>query len=381
VKNSFKPDHIWIDIQARSIKLNYDPSKEFIIIKRTPDTFGSSTKGEEQGTVFIVRDLNLTEWFERILHELSDNFVYDFIFIARNILIIVAIGGGAGIFTAFILVLTRLTRLFGGKHWTYFLLKRLNGKLGRLISFMPIFDFDGEFYVEERFVNIIDFSSIRTSLIELYKQRWYDILIFPTALASILTILFVQNYPGEDKIQALAFSPLFSPIVLILLLVYFPAIWAYNEGGFKRIKISPQGDIVAVKPLGKIMRDGLGIIIGFSGILSLGALAAQVTRSFTPIPTTTGQIQVAGFPIDLFGLLLLLLWTFGLFFLLLGSVIVGASLLAINNLLTTHLGTIEFLRRKSAEDGVINNWGSVSSQFAPVAKETLFSIEKPKKNK
>jgi hypothetical protein len=289
----------------------------------------------------------------------------------------VAIGGGAGIVTAFVLVITRLARLFGGKYWTFFLLKRLNGKFGKLLSFLPIFNFDGDFYVEERFVDIIDLSSIRSTLKELYMQRWYDILIFPTALAAILTIFFVQYFPGEKE-EALTFSPLLSPIVLILLIIYFPLVWAFNEGGFKLLETSSQGDINAIKPLGKIMRDGLGVIVGFSGFLSLGVLGVDVGTSGDLLqqPTTTGQVQVAGFTLDLFGLLLLALWTLGLFFLLLGSIIVGASLLAINNLETSLLPTIKHLRQKSAK-GLISNWGSVSGNFSPIAKETIYTKNSP----
>ncbi|MFX0152732.1 MAG: hypothetical protein ACFFAJ_18255, partial [Candidatus Hodarchaeota archaeon] len=321
--------------------------------------------------------LGLTEWARQIYRQLIDDFFDEFIQVSRNVLIAVAIGGGFGIVTAFFLVISRLARIFGGKYWTFFLLKRLNGKFGKLLSYLPIFNFDGDFYVEEGFVDIIDLSSFRSTLRELYIQRLYDILIFPTALAAILTIFFVQYYPGE-KSEALTFSPLLSPIALVLLVIYFPLVWAFNEGGFKLLETSPQGDINAIKPLGKIMRDGLGVIIGFSGFLSLGVLGVEVGSStaFMQQPTTTGQIQVAGFTLDLFGLLLLVLWTLGLFFLLLGSIIVGASLLAINNLENSLLPTIKHLREKSAE-GLIENWGSVTHHFSPVAKETIFTKKRP----
>jgi len=373
------PDLIWIDNIEKTISLRYKPNFEYKIFRLSFETETTADNPEREfvGRYFEVRYLGLTEWTRQIISQLIENFFDEFIQVGGEVLILVAIGGGAGIITAFFLVITRLARIFGGKYWTFFLLKRLNGKFGKLLSYLPIFNFDGDFYVEERFVDVIDLSSVRSALKELYIQRWYDILIFPTALASILTIFFVQYFPGEKR-EALALSPLLSPIALILLVIYFPLVWAFNEGGFKLLETSPQGDINAIKPLGKIMRDGLGVIVGFSGFLSLGVLGVEVGSSttFMQQPTTTGQIQVAGFTLDLFGLLLLVLWTLGLFFLLLGSIIVGASLLAINNLETSLLPTIKHLREKSAK-GLISNWGSVTHQFTPVAKEAIFTKKSP----
>ena len=141
------------------------------------------------------------------------------------------------------------------------------------------------------------------------------------------------------------------------------------------MKSSPQGDIVAVKPLGKILRDGLGIIIGFSGIISLGALAVQVTESFVGQATSTEGIQVAGFSLDLFGIALLVLWTIGLFLILLASILVGASLIAVSYLQSTHLNTIKELRERSEKDQVISNFGSLSANFKPKGIETIYSTD------
>ncbi|MHA2202749.1 MAG: hypothetical protein ACW991_03590, partial [Candidatus Hodarchaeales archaeon] len=329
-------------------------------------------KTEAIGNYFIVKNRGWLDWFQRILAALWLYSWDAFLLIGRIILVTVAIGGGLGILFAFFLILTRLSKLFGGKYTTFLILKALHGKLGKILSYVPIFDFIGDFFVDERLVDVIDFSGVRPTLSELYRQRWYDILVFPTALASILTIFFVQYYPGEDKMTALVLSPLLTPIVLVLILIYYPLIFAFNEGGFKRMQISPQGDIIAVKPLGNILRDGLGIVIGFSGILSLGALAYEINTSAARQATTTGQIQVAGFSLDVFSILLLILWTLGLFFILLGSSFVGASILAVNYLQSSHLDTIEYLRTKSEEKGVVTNWGSVTYQFSPVATKAIF---------
>ncbi|MFX1285561.1 MAG: hypothetical protein ACFFB5_18120 [Promethearchaeota archaeon] len=365
-----------VDISRKQLTLSYQPGDQFKINRRSIDN--TETIGEDKekveiiGTYFIVRNRGLVSWFQQILRALWEYSWEAFLLYGRIILVTVAIGGGAGIIFAFFLIITRLSKLFGGKYLTFVILRALNGKLGKIMSYIPIFDFIGDFFVDERLIDVINFSGIRPTLSELYKQRWYDILVFPTALASILTIFFVQYYPGENKTDALILSPLLTPIVLILILFYYPLIFAFNEGGFKRMQISSQGDIIAVKPLGNILRDGLGIVIGFSGILSLGALAYEINASAALQATTTGQIQVAGFSFDIFSILLLVLWTLGLFFILLGSSFVGASILAVNYLQSSHLDTIQYLRTKSEEKGVVTNWGSVNYQFSPVPTKAIF---------
>jgi hypothetical protein len=365
------PEHLKIDISRKQLTLSYQPGMVFeiptdIVVEE------DKPKTELVGRYFIVRNRGWIAWFQEILQALWKYSWDAFLMIGQIILVTVAIGGGAGIIFAFFLILTRLTKVFGGKYTTFLILKALHGKLGKILSYIPVFDFIGDYFVDERLVDVIDFSGIRPTLSELYRQRWYDILVFPTALASIITIFFVQYYPGEDKMEALVLSPLLTPIVLVLILIYYPLIFAFNEGGFKRMQISPQGDIVAVKPLGNILRDGLGIVIGFSGILSLGALAYEINTSTARQITTTGQVQVAGFSLDIFSILLLILWTLGLFFILLGATFVGASILAVNYLQSSHLGTIEYLRTKSEEKGVVTNWGSVTYQFSPVATKAIF---------
>ncbi|MFX1516450.1 MAG: hypothetical protein ACFFC6_09075 [Promethearchaeota archaeon] len=369
-------EHLKVNIEQRQLSLHYQPGKIFEIKRRVIDFTDTTTEEEPKietiGRYFIVKNRGWVDWFLVILGALWLHSWDAFLLIGRIILFTVAIGGGLGILFAFFLIITRLTKLFGGKYLTFLILKSLHGKLGKIMSYIPIFDFIGDFFVDERLVDVIDFSGVRPTLSELYRQRWYDILVFPTALASILTIFFVQYYPGEDKTEALVLSPLLTPIVLVLILIYYPLVWAFNEGGFKRLQLSHQGDIIAVKPLGNILRDGLGIVVGFSGILSLGALAYEINTSTARQATTTGQLQVAGFSLDVFSLLLLGLWTLGLFFILLGSTFVGASILAVNYLQSTHLNTIEYLRTRSAEEGVVTNWGSVNYQFSPVATKAIF---------
>ncbi|MHA2327692.1 MAG: hypothetical protein ACXACR_04160, partial [Candidatus Hodarchaeales archaeon] len=385
-------EQIWLNIPNKRLKLHYQLGENYKIMRFSYDFSGTGTGTATDldekvvGDYFEIVNRDFFDWLQLVARTIWNDFDDQFIAVSRNLLVIVTIGGGAGILTALILIviprlpiLNRLLRLFNRKYLTYYILKALNGKLGTILSIIPIFDFNGEFYVEEKFVDDVNLSGVRSTLTELYKQRWYDILVFPTALVAIVTIFFVQNYPGEDEMAALMAAPILTPLALILVIIYFPLIWAYNEGGIKRFVISPQGDIVAVRPLGKILRDGVGLVVGLSGFLSLGFLALEVTDSFRPESSTAGQIQVAGFTLDIFSLLLLIFWTLGLFFLLLGSIIVGSSVLAVSYLQTNHFDNIEYLRAKSEKDGVIHNWGSVSYQFSPVAKKAIFTKITPSK--
>ncbi len=359
---------IWVDIVNHQLIPRYQPSKDFpILLRQTTDTDRNVV-----GDYFMVSNRPIVDWISQIFIEIRDNFVNEFLIVGRILLTTVAIGGGASILAAFIFTFLRIVRIFGSTRWTYTVLKSLNGRTGRILGIIPIFDFGGESYVEESFVNVIDLSGVRSTAKEIF-QRAYDIMFFPTALAAIFTIVFVQNFPGGDKLTALIWSPLLAPLVLIVLLFYYPLIWSFNEGGFKRLKLSPQGDIVSVRPLGRILRDGIGLIVGFSGIFSLGALAVQVTAGFAGQATSSGAIQVAGFTFDFFGIALLIFWTVGLFLILLASIVVGASLIGLNYLQTVHLSSIQYMRDHVGEDKVISNFGSLTTRFKPNANETIIS--------
>ncbi len=365
---------IWVDIANHKLVPRYQPTKEFPIFLIKDAATSGGERNEIIGNYFIVRNRPINDWIVQILIEIRKNFANEFLIVGRVLLMTVAIGGGATIITAFTFSFLRIVRVCGSKRWTFTILKSLNGKTGRILGMIPVFDFGGESYVEEGLVDIIDLSGVRSTFKEIF-QRAYDIMFFPTALAAIITIVFVQNFPGDDKLTALIWSPILAPIVLVVLLFYFPLIWSFNEGGFKRLKISPQGDIISVRPLGRILRDGIGIIVGFSGIFSLGALAVQVTASFAGQATSSGAIQVAGFTFDLFSIALLIFWTVGLFLILLASIVVGASLIGLNYLQTSHLRSIQYMRDNVGNENVISNFGSLTTRFKPNANETIISEE------
>ncbi|MHA2294505.1 MAG: hypothetical protein ACXAEU_15560 [Candidatus Hodarchaeales archaeon] len=369
---------IWLDHSSHSFRIHYDPGDNPQILKRV-QIFDTTTYGEEKleekGDYFQVTQRPILQWLIGLFGELMSIGI-EIVYIGVPLLQIVALGAIAGLLTATFFTLFRLNRIFGGKHWTYFIIKRLRGKLGKLMSYVPIFDLSGTWYIEDAFVNTIDFSRTKTSIRELLKERMYDILFFPTALASILIYILLLGVPIEFKQEILMLSPLIAPVVLFLLMLYYPIVWSTDEGGLRKLKMSDQGDVISVKPIGAILRDGLSIAVGFSGLLALAGIAVDITTSFTfGAQGEAGKVDVAGFSLDLVGIILLVLWIFGLFFVLMASLTVGACILGISYLQNVHLNVIRFIRDKCEEDKVISNYGSVHTQFSPKSREIIVSID------
>lgn len=349
-------------------------NKEIYVLNSTTgtSTLNSTTKSQ----YFAVSDRSLVETGIQMGYEILNHFPDVFLDIGLEFLVFVALGGGVAMLTAFVIAILQATRLGGNStKWTYILLRLLRGRFGKLVSKIPLFDFGGDWYIEEGFVNDINLSTTRSTFSELFSERWYDLLVFPPLLASIIINLLLLRIPFEDKAAALFSAPFVSPIVLFLLILYYPVIWSFNEAGFKKIQLGPQGDIISVKPIGNIIRDGLGIIIGFSGIISVSSFGVDVVRSYAYDQTARGNVVFAGISFDWFGLLLLILMAVGIFLILLSSSIVGASLIGLQYLQNNHVNNIKHLRQRSSEKKLISNFGSLNYQFNPEPKEIIISEE------
>lgn len=364
----------WMDIGRNRFKLHYDASltNDLTLTKRI-----FKENEVDETSKYLYFDVT----YKSMLQSLRDLIVGVFsdvpkVFgqIGGMFLLMVAIGGGAGMIVAILFSGFRITRL-GGKKWTYNILRLLRGRLGRWVSKIPFFDFGGDWYIEQQSVDVIDFTAIRPSLSELFTERWYDILVFPPLLSSILFNIFRVVAKNTDETGIFLYIPLFSPIVLFLLTLYYPLVWTYDEGGVKKMVVGHQGDIVSIKPLGTIIRDGLSVIIGFSGIISIGASAVEVTRDFASSKTITGEFAFGGISFDWFGIVLLVLWTVGLFLILMSSTIVGATIVAINYLQSDHLSNIKNIREKCEEKKLVSNFGSMYYKFNPELGETIISRE------
>ncbi|MHA2333438.1 MAG: hypothetical protein ACXAEU_15555 [Candidatus Hodarchaeales archaeon] len=369
---SCEPHSYHLDLVDHKYVILWEPDVEQNIVKRTPDGVN-----EAVGAYFNVTNRQLLEWFITIIIAMINAFD-ELATLGGLLFMLVTLGIIAGFITSLFFTGTRLNRALGGKTWTYFILKRLRGKIGRIMDYIPgLFDFSGDWYLEEGFVNSIDLSSVRSAMKELLRERFYDVLFFPTALSATILAAMMAVVPSDYKLQVLFMLPLFAPVSLLLLILYYSVVWGTDEGGLRTFKISPQGDVSSVKSLGGIIRDGLGIIVGFSGILSLGTVAVDLTTSVAEDSqaVAVGTLQVAGLSFDVFGIILLVLWTVGLFLTLMASITVGTAVLALSYLQNMHLEIIKEIRTKSAEDGVISNFGSMGHQFSPTNKETIISKE------
>ncbi len=369
-----------IDLDNNEFRLFYQRGEEHILNKEIyiyNTTTGTSVLSITiKSNYFDVSYRSLMETGIQVGITIFSDFPKVFLEVGLNFLVFVAIGGGIAMILAFFLVLLQSTRLGGGSvKWTYFLLRLLRGRFGRLVSKIPFFDFGGDWYIEEMGVNDINLSTTRSTFSELFSERFYDLLIFPPLLASILVNIFLFRIPFEDKGAALITTPFVAPIVLLFLVLYYPVIWGFNEGGFKKIKLGPQGDIVSVKPLGTVIRDGLGIIVGFSGIVSISSFGVDVVRSFAYDQQVQGNVVFAGIAFDWFGLILLILMAVGLFLILLSASVVGASLIGLQYLQNAHISSIKYLRQRSSEKKLVSNFGSLHYQFNPEPKEIVISEE------
>ncbi|MFW9994055.1 MAG: hypothetical protein ACFFD4_18570 [Candidatus Odinarchaeota archaeon] len=361
-----------LDLETNRFVVHRDPNAEQVLIKQTPDG-----KKVPIGDYFIVTNRPILEWLGTmalVVWTHTDEFIY----IISRLLAVVIIGVIAGFITAFVFTATRINRYIA-KVWTFFVIKRLRGKVGRLLTNIPgLFDFGGDWYLEEAFVNVIDLSRLRPTVRELLRERGYDVLIFPTALTSTLLAILMTLIPSELRAKVLFLLPALAPVGLLVLILYYSLVWGTDEGGFRKFDISPQGDITTVQSLGSIIRDGLGIIVSFSGILSLASIAVDVTRGISDTQeTATGTVKIAGnISFDLFGIILLVFWTVGLFLVLMASLSVGTAIIALSYLQNTHLEVIKKIREKSEEGGFVSNFGSMHQQFSPKGKETIISVEK-----
>ncbi|MFW9993711.1 MAG: hypothetical protein ACFFD4_16815 [Candidatus Odinarchaeota archaeon] len=366
-------DTVWIDLNKKQFRLLYRQSSEQILIRE--EVVGGKVIVDKI-PYFLVSYRSSLDTVVQIVYRVFDSFPLVFINVGMGkFLIFVIIGGGTAMITAFFFMGLRISRMAGGKRFSYFLLKLLKGRFGRVLNRVPFFDFSGDWFIEESFVDVIDLSTIRSASTELFKDRWYDILLFPTLFASIMVNLFLAGFTFEQKETALFITPLFAPVVLIILAFYYPAVWGFDEGGIKKIELGPQGDIISVKSLGNIIRDGLGILIGFSGIISVASFGVDVVRSFAYDQVVKGNIGFAGLTFDWFGFLLLVLITVGLFLIILSSCLVGVTMIALNYLETTHLENIMNLRKRSGQEKLISNFGSLYYRFNPQAKEIVVSKE------
>lgn len=355
-------DGISLDLSLQRFKLEYQHNKENLITR---------IDGDFSEPYFSVHQLNFVEWPEAIVTQIWNNFVAYF---NISLLYFSLLGSLAAIFIAFIILTARyLGLLVGGSRLNYFILKRLHGKIGHLLSKIPLIDFRGNWYLEEKFENTIDFSNTTKVFKEIFIERWYDSLVFPTALAAILiNFLLVTITKDPLRIDLLYSSPLIAPFVILALLIYFPLIWSLDEGRYKQITVNPEGDIRSVKSLGTTIKKILGVIIGLSGIISLGSVALNLTG--VAYETKFGSFTDIIKAFDIIGVFMLALWTLGLFLVLMSSILIGVGIIAIIYLNSYHLSTIKYLRDQSAQEKIIIRFGSITTNFSSIPSDIEYLI-------
>lgn len=323
--------------------------------------------------IFANIIVNMFDWSTEVL-ALGENDDVKTLFSGEIPLIVSAlIGGSLAIVFALVIIYFRRMNIFtGGRHALFFMVKLLRGKLGDILSLFPFIEFRGEWFLEENFKNRMDFSNTTQILRELFIERWYDTLVFPTALAAVFGHLIIILLP-KLGISTIYLIPLLTPaLVLLVLMIYFPLIWTLDEGGFKMIITGKEGDIIKVKHLSSSIKGAFGTIVGIGGIFSLGDVASGLALTAN-IPQRDEIIDnILG--LSIISLSNAILWTLGLFLVLLSSILLGVGLVALNYLENYHLSTIKYLRHRSAENKVIVRFGSLKRSFSSHHTDPIYII-------
>ncbi|MHA2248297.1 MAG: hypothetical protein ACXADY_25330 [Candidatus Hodarchaeales archaeon] len=324
--------------------------------------------------IFANIIVNMFDWSTEVL-ALGENEDVDTLFSGEGTPLVISalIGGSLAIVFALVIICFRRMNIFaGGRHILFFMVKVLRGKFGDILSLFPFIEFRGEWFLEENFKNRMDFSNTTQILRELFIERWYDTLVFPTALAAVFGHLIIILLPKLEY-RTINLIPLLTPtLVLLVLMIYFPLIWALDEGGFKMVITSREGDIIRVKHLSSSIKGAFGTIVGIGGVISLGDVASGLALTAN-IPQRDEIIDnILG--LSIISLSNAILWTLGLFLVLLSSILLGVGIVALNYLENYHLSTIKYLRHRSAENKVIIRFGSLNRSFSSHHTDPIYMV-------
>ncbi len=182
--------------------------------------------------------------------------------------------------------------------------QRLNGRLGRWLSMLKLFDYkpNDQWFVERHLVYKLDFRNARTIARELLIKRWRDVWFLPTAVVVFLMtsfeqffkefILSLSNDKQYEPYHFIAILFILSIVVSLLLATYYPAVWTYTDIGLKKYRISATGDMENVQSFGQAIRERIEILFGFTTVLSLGALSLEVVNpeGLPPSTQTSGSL-------------------------------------------------------------------------------------------
>jgi hypothetical protein len=170
----------------------------------------------------------------------------------------------------------------GAKLMTWLYIKLASGRIGSLLSLTLIFDFAGDWMVEQKTREEINLKDWRGMFSELVKERAVDVIAFP-ALVSIFILVIVSKIvdlnPNNlifNEIPAIDFAAISVGFFVVLLLCfYIPSMWILADGEIKKINFGKTGDVDYVFHVASSYKQGLATFIGFSGFVGFGKLAVQ----------------------------------------------------------------------------------------------------------
>ena len=256
----------------------------------------------------------------------------------------------------------------GARLMTWFYIRIASGKIGSLLSLTMVFDFSGDWLVEQKGRNEIDLTNWRKMFIELFIDRAVDVFILPALLGIFLLVLLAKvitinpDLLYYGNLSTVDFSGIGVAIVVIFLMCfYIPSMWILKDGDIKKINYNKHGDIDYVRYISTSYKQGISAFISISAILGFGKFAQdaivateqQYSLHGISMPSTitnTALFYLASY-----------LYAFGFFLVLASWLIPGLSLVMIRYMRHHEQYTVQ-IREKVVKKGICRE-GTLTESF------------------
>ncbi len=265
--------------------------------------------------------------------------------LARQILTVVVIFFIVNIVLAFLMIIFRFWKHFGGfiapKSTMIF-----QGKIGHLLELTQFFQFGGSWYLEAQSVNDYNFKTTMGVVHELLRKRWRDTIFFPTSLAATISIFIFSIYSNAISIESLF---VLGGILPFLLAFWIPALWVIEDSGLKRAHWSNNGELLTIQKISDIIRDGFNKLVGFGAIFGVGTAGATIARSILTGSSISSTAAISGglesiLSLNFNFLVSAVLWTSAFLFIVTAVSLTGNVITALSYLNTDHLGNVKKMR-------------------------------------
>ena len=293
----------------------------------------------------------LTSLGDILANFLSPSFQFNYVFIPYLITLPLMLVAGI---LAYIIDLGNI----GARVMTWFYIRLASGRIGSLMSLTMVFDFSGDWLVEQKGREEIDLTNWRKMFSELFKERAVDVFVLPALIAIFLLVIlakFININPDllyYGNLSTVDFSGIIVAIVVIFLVCfYIPSMWILKDGDIKKVNYNKNGDIDYVRHISTSYKQGYSAFIGLSAILGFGKFAQDAIIAteqqyssehifLSQTITNTALIYLASY-----------IYAFGFFLVMVSWLIPGVTLTLIRYIRNHGKNTVQ-IRKKVVEEGI-----------------------------